>query len=72
MARRYRLGEVLDRVNHEILTSRVVERVSDKRVPLLIRRYLQAHIMQGGLITANREVLPRVLLINCSRYFQSS
>jgi RNA-directed DNA polymerase len=49
------LEKFFDRVNHDIVMSRVVRRVSDKRVLLLIRRYLQAGIMQGGLITASRE-----------------
>jgi RNA-directed DNA polymerase len=53
------LEKFFDRVNHDILMSHVVRRVSDKRVRLLIRRYLQAGIMEGGLIAANREGTPQ-------------
>ena len=53
------LEKFFDRVNHDILMFRLARRVSDKRVLLLIRRYLQAGIMQGGLMTANREGTPQ-------------
>ncbi|MFI5223059.1 MAG: group II intron reverse transcriptase/maturase [Nitrospirales bacterium] len=53
------LEKFFDRVNHDILMSRVAKRISDKRVLLLIRRYLQAGIMESGLITASREGTPQ-------------
>jgi len=48
------LEKFFDRVNHDILMSRVARRVKDKRVLRLIRRYLAAGMMEGGV------VLPRV------------
>ena len=49
------LEKFFDRVNHDILMSRVARRINDKRVLLLIRRYLQEGIMEGGLVTASRQ-----------------
>jgi len=53
------LEKFFDRVNHDILMSRVARRISDKRLLLLIRRYLQAGIMEGGVVTASREGTPQ-------------
>jgi RNA-directed DNA polymerase len=42
------LEKFFDRVNHDILMSRIGRKVRDKRVLRLIRRYLQAGMMTGG------------------------
>jgi len=53
------LEKFFDRVNHDIMMSRLARRIKDKRVLRLIRRYLQAGIMSAGLTTARREGTPQ-------------
>jgi len=53
------LEKFFDRVNHDILMARVARKVKDKRILLLIRRYLQAGIMEDGLTKASREGTPQ-------------
>jgi RNA-directed DNA polymerase len=53
------LEKFFDRVNHDILMSRVARQMKDKRVLLLIRRYLQAGVMEEGLTTASVEGTPQ-------------
>jgi RNA-directed DNA polymerase len=53
------LEKFFDRVNHDILMSRIARKVKDKRVLRLIRRYLQAGIMVNGLETVRTEGTPQ-------------
>jgi RNA-directed DNA polymerase len=53
------LEKFFDRVNHDILMSRLARRIKDKRILLLIRRFLQAEMMQGGLVSARTEGTPQ-------------
>ncbi|MDI6815965.1 MAG: group II intron reverse transcriptase/maturase [Actinomycetota bacterium] len=48
-----------DRVNHDILMARVARKVTDKRVLRLIRRYLTAGIMAGGITSPRTEGTPQ-------------
>lgn len=53
------LEKFFDRVNHDILMSRIARKVKDKHVLLLIRRYLQAGIMINGIETIREEGTPQ-------------
>jgi RNA-directed DNA polymerase len=53
------LEKFFDRVNHDLLMSRVAKKVSDKRVLGLIRRYLQAGVLEGGLVEVTEEGTPQ-------------
>ena len=53
------LEKFFDRVNHDILMSRLARRIEDKRILRLIRRYLQAGMMEEGLVSARSEGTPQ-------------
>lgn len=53
------LEKFFDRVNHDILMSRLARRIKDKRLLKLIRRYLEAGMMIGGLETIRHEGMPQ-------------
>jgi len=46
-------------VNHAVLMARVAGQVKDKRVLKLIRRYLEAGLMEGGVASARTEGTPQ-------------
>lgn len=53
------LEKFFDRVNHDILMSRVARHVDDERVLKLIRRYLEAGLMRDGVETARDKGTPQ-------------
>jgi RNA-directed DNA polymerase len=53
------LEKFFDRVNHDILMSRVARRIGDKRLLRIIRRFLQAGMMQDGVCVARDEGTPQ-------------
>jgi len=53
------LEKFFDRVNHDILMSRVARKVKDRRVLRLIRRYLTAGVLEGGIVSQRTEGTPQ-------------
>ena len=49
------LEKFFDRVNHDILMGRVAKRVADKRLLKLIRAFLNAGVMENGLVSPTEE-----------------
>ncbi|WP_426206972.1 group II intron reverse transcriptase/maturase [Pseudomonas sp. TWP3-1] len=53
------LEKFFDRVNHDVLMACVARQIEDKRVLALIRRYLEAGTMSGGLVSRRQEGTPQ-------------
>lgn len=53
------LEKFFDRVNHDILMDRLSRRIEDKAVLRLIRHYLAAGVMDGGVVMERHEGMPR-------------
>lgn len=53
------LSKFFDRINHDILVDRLRKRVDDAGVIRLVRAYLNAGIMDGGVVAARNEGAPQ-------------
>jgi RNA-directed DNA polymerase len=53
------LEKFFDRVNHDKLVAKIAERVSDQRLLKLIRTFLRAGVMEGGLVSPVDEGTPQ-------------
>jgi RNA-directed DNA polymerase len=53
------LEKFFDRVNHDVLMSRLARQIDDRRILKLIRLYLQAGIMEGGVVSLRSEGTPQ-------------
>lgn len=53
------LEKFFDRVNHDVLMVRLWRHIPDKRILRLIRRYLQAGMMEGGVVSPRAAGTPQ-------------
>jgi RNA-directed DNA polymerase len=53
------LEKFFDRVNHDILMGLIAKRVADKCILKLIRAFLNAGVMEGGLVSPTEEGTPQ-------------
>jgi RNA-directed DNA polymerase len=53
------LAKFFDEVNHDILMSKIAYRIKDKKVLILIRRYLQAGMMVDGITNVRDKGTPQ-------------
>jgi RNA-directed DNA polymerase len=53
------LEKFFDRVNHDVLMARLKRTIKDRRVLVVINRYLQAGMMEGGLVSPRTEGTPQ-------------
>jgi group II intron reverse transcriptase/maturase len=53
------LERFFDRVNHDVLMGKVENRIGDRRLTRLIRRYLEAGILADGMVVERHEGTPQ-------------
>jgi RNA-directed DNA polymerase len=53
------LEKFFDRVNHDILMGLIAKRVADKRILKLVRAFLNAGVLEGGLVSPTEEGTPQ-------------
>jgi retron-type reverse transcriptase len=51
------LEKFFDRVDHDLLLGRLAQKIGDRRVLQLIRRYLQAGMMAEGLVSPSVRIV---------------
>ena len=57
------LEKFFDRVNHDVAMSRLAQRIGDKRLLTIIRRFLQAGLMANGVCVERHEGTPQGALL---------
>lgn len=53
------LEKFFDRVNHDVLMSRLARHIGDKRLLKIVRGFLEAGMMQGGVVIERHEGTPQ-------------
>jgi group II intron reverse transcriptase/maturase len=53
------LEKFFDRVNHDVLMSRLAKRIGDRRLLRVIRRYLEAGVLADGVVVERHEGTPQ-------------
>lgn len=53
------LERFFDRVNHDVLMGKVENRIGDRRLTRIVRRYLEAGIMADGVVVERHEGTPQ-------------
>lgn len=53
------LEKFFDRVNHDVLMGLVAKRVADKRILKIVRGFLTAGVLEGGLVSPTEEGTPQ-------------
>jgi RNA-directed DNA polymerase len=53
------LAAFFDRVNHDVLLGKLAQRITDRRVLGLIRRYLEAGVLLNGVVVERHEGTPQ-------------
>lgn len=53
------ISKFFDEVNHDVLMAKIEAKINDRRVIMLIRKYLQAGVLTGGLIEQRSKGTPQ-------------
>ena len=53
------LAQFFDEVNHDILMARIGRKIKDRRVKVLIRRYLRSGVLLGGVVSVQQKGTPQ-------------